>query len=115
MTLNCLKLGRAVTFMKYLAGVVSLIFLPKTLTWNKMTFPTSNLQNFAELVKNGLTKSISKKDLSILLFLSNISLLIVKILRAYNKGIRKLYKNPHWYNLLLIMNCQSSNFGREGS
>ena len=28
------KLGRAVTFMKYLATVVSLIFLPKTLIWN---------------------------------------------------------------------------------
>ena len=30
MTLNCIKLGRAVTFMKYLASVVSLIFLTKT-------------------------------------------------------------------------------------
>ena len=28
--LNCVKLGRAVTFMKYLASLVSLIFLPKT-------------------------------------------------------------------------------------
>ena len=31
MTLNCVKLGRAVAFIKYLASVVSLIFLPKTL------------------------------------------------------------------------------------
>ena len=32
MTLNCGKLGRPVTFMKYLASVVSLIFLPETLS-----------------------------------------------------------------------------------
>ena len=31
MTLNRVKLGRAVTFMKYLASVVSLIVLEKTL------------------------------------------------------------------------------------
>ena len=31
MALNRLKLGRAVTFLKYLAGVVSLIYLPKIL------------------------------------------------------------------------------------
>ena len=29
MTLNHVKLGRAVTFMKYFAGVVALIFLPE--------------------------------------------------------------------------------------
>ena len=50
MTFNRVKLGRAVTFMKYLASVVSLIFLPKALMWNKITFPTSNSMNFAELV-----------------------------------------------------------------
>ena len=37
MTLNRVKLGRAVTFMKYLASVVSLIFLPITLIWNNIT------------------------------------------------------------------------------
>ena len=61
MTLNCVKLGRAVTFMKYLASVVSLIFLAKTLIWNKITFPASNLLNFAELVVNEPMKSIYKK------------------------------------------------------
>ena len=61
MTLNRVKLGRAVTFMKYLASVVSLIFLPKALIWNKITFLASNLLNFVELVKNDLMKSISKK------------------------------------------------------
>ena len=39
MTLNHVKPGRAATFMKYLASVVFLIFLPKTLIWNKITFP----------------------------------------------------------------------------
>ena len=34
MTLNSKKTGRAVTFMKYLASVVSLINLPKHLIWN---------------------------------------------------------------------------------
>ena len=49
MALNHVKLGRAVTFMKYLANVVSLIFLVKTLIWNKITFPESNSLNLAEL------------------------------------------------------------------
>ena len=39
MSLNRVKLGRAVTFIKYLASVVSLIFLALTLIWNKTTFP----------------------------------------------------------------------------
>ena len=58
MTLNRVKLGRAVTFMKYLASVVSLIFLAKTLIWNKITFPASNLLNSAELVENEPLKSV---------------------------------------------------------
>ena len=58
---NCVKQGRAVTFMKYLTSVVSLIFLPKTLIWNKTTFPASNSLNLAELVVNELMKSIYKK------------------------------------------------------
>ena len=59
MTLNCVKLGRAVTFMKYLASVVSLIFLVKSLIWNKITFTASNLLNFAELVENELMKNVA--------------------------------------------------------
>ena len=54
MTLNRVKLWRAVTFMKYLASVVSLIFLPETLIWNKITFRLSNLVNLADLVVNDL-------------------------------------------------------------
>ena len=61
MTFNRVKLGCAVTFMKYLASVVSLTSLPKTLIWNKITFPASNSLNFLELVKNEFMESISKK------------------------------------------------------
>ena len=61
MTLNRVKLGCAVTFMKYLASVISLIFLRKTLIWNTIPFPASNPINFVELVENELMKSISKK------------------------------------------------------
>ena len=45
MTFNRAKLGREVTFMKYFASIVSLVFLAKTLIWNKITFPESNLLN----------------------------------------------------------------------
>ena len=33
---SCVRLGRAVSFMKYLAIIVSLVFLAKTLIWNKI-------------------------------------------------------------------------------
>ena len=87
MTFNCVKLG-SVTFMKYFSNVFSLILLPKTLTWNKVTFPASSLLNFAELVENRLMKSISKTNLPILFFISNSSQLIVKIFRAYSQRTR---------------------------
>ena len=61
MTLNHIKLARAVTFMKYLANVVTLIVLLETLNWNKITFSASNLLNLAELVVNEPMKSIYKK------------------------------------------------------
>ena len=84
MTLSRVKLGRAVTFRQYLASVVTLIFLPKTLIYNKIMFPASNSLNFAELVENEFMKSISKKFYQYFFFLSNLSLLIVKIFRAYD-------------------------------
>ena len=64
MTSNRIKLRRPVTIMKYLATVVSLIFLPKTLIWNKIVcpLPASNSINFAELVENELMKRITKKN-----------------------------------------------------
>ena len=58
MTLNSVKLRRAVTFMKYLASQVSLIFLAKTLISNKIAFQASNSLNLAELVVNKPTKRI---------------------------------------------------------
>ena len=61
MTLNCLKLGRAVTFMKYLASLGSLIFLPNTLIWNK-TFWLSNSLNLPELVVNELATGYLQKN-----------------------------------------------------
>ena len=61
MALNRVKLGRVVTFMKYLASEASLIFLPETLIWNKSTFPASNSLDLAELVVIELTRNISKK------------------------------------------------------
>ena len=61
MTLNRVKLGCAVTLMKYLASVVSFIVLAKTLIWNKFTFLASNSLDLADLVKNEPMKSIKKK------------------------------------------------------
>ena len=60
MTLNRAKLGRAVTFMKYIASVVSLIFPAKILIWNKITLPASHFLSFAELVEKEPLKSIYK-------------------------------------------------------
>ena len=61
MTLNRTKLGRAVTFMEYLANIASLIFLAKTLICNKIISAASNELNLVELVVHEPTKSISKK------------------------------------------------------
>ena len=55
MTVNRIKLGCAVTFRKYLATAAALIIIRKTLIWNKITFPASNLLSFAELVENELS------------------------------------------------------------
>ena len=45
------KLGHAVTFTKHLDCVVSLIFLPKNLIWNKIKFSSSSLLMVNELNK----------------------------------------------------------------
>ena len=76
-----------VTFMKYPISVVSLMFLPKTLIWNKTTLPASNSYNFAELVESELMKSFSK-NIHRYSFFCQIHLFIVKILRAYNYRTR---------------------------
>ena len=79
MPLNWPKVVRTVTFLKYLAGAVSLIFLQKSLIWNKMTFSASNLLNSAyeEYLQN-----ISP----IFLFLSNLLLLVAKSLSLKNEN-----------------------------
>ena len=60
MTLNGVKLRLTVTFSKCLASAAYLMFLPKTLIWNKITFPASNLLNFSKLVENELVQCIFK-------------------------------------------------------
>ena len=54
MTLNRVKLGLTVTFMKYLARVAFLIFLTKALIWIKIKFPAPGSLNFPGLWKMGL-------------------------------------------------------------
>ena len=51
MTLNSVKLWRVVTFTRSFF---------KTLIWNKIMFPASNLLNFGQLVENELKKNIAK-------------------------------------------------------
>ena len=60
MVLNHVKLGCAVTSMKYLTSVVSLIFLSKTLSLNNLAFLASNSLKLAEIVANVQKKIISK-------------------------------------------------------
>ena len=72
MTLSHVKLG----------WVVSLIYLPKTLIWNKIMLPASNSINFLELVENELMKSISKK-ISYIPFLT-------EFIAAYCKDFKSL-------------------------
>ena len=62
MTPNGEKLALAVTFMKDLASIASVIFLQETLIWNKTTFPASNSLNLAGQVVNEFMRSISKKN-----------------------------------------------------
>ena len=49
--------------MKYFASVVALIYLPKTLIWNKIAFLASLSLNLVKLVVNELMNSIFKKML----------------------------------------------------
>ena len=59
-TLNRVKLRRAVTFIKYLDNVVFLLSLPKALSRNIIAFLLSNSLNPRELEVNEFDKSISK-------------------------------------------------------
>ena len=62
MTLNRVKLGSVVTFIKYIASVVSLIFLALALISNKITIPAQNTLNLAQLVVNVPMNNIFKKN-----------------------------------------------------
>ena len=59
--MNRVKLGREVTFAKYLASVVCLVFPLESLIWNEITFPATNSPNLAKLMVNELMNSVSKK------------------------------------------------------
>ena len=80
MTPNRVKLGRAVTVMKYLASIVSLIFLAKTLIWSKITFPALNSLNLAE-------RGVSTKKLPIFLFQYDLALLNVNFQEFITKEL----------------------------
>ena len=60
-TVNRVKLRRAITFIKYLANVVFLLSLPKALSRNIIAFWLSNSLNPRELEVSEFVKSTSKK------------------------------------------------------
>ena len=61
MNLNRTKLERAVIFtIKYNACVVPLIFLQKTLIWNKMVLHALNSMTVLEQAENALEKTFSE-------------------------------------------------------
>ena len=70
--------------LKYFTSIVALIFVLKTLIWNKIALLASHFLNFPELVVNELKKSILKKYLLLFLCLSGLALLNVKNSGAYN-------------------------------
>ena len=92
MTLNRVKLERAVTLMRYRANIVSLIFLQKTLNWNKITFLVSNWRNIAELVVNELMKSIPKQNYQYSFFYTIYHWLIKKFQELITKELDNFTK-----------------------
>ena len=83
MTLNRVKLGRAVTFMKYHASAFSLIFRPY-INFNFELNRASAIK-FTESCRAGgksAYKENLQKHLPISLFPSNLSLFVLNILRA---------------------------------
>ena len=72
--------------MEQLASAVSANFLAKALIWNKMAILASN---FAEICRAGgkwVNQDYLRKYLTIFMFIPDLSLLNVNILRAYNKN-----------------------------
>ena len=83
MTLNRVKLVRTVTFLTYLASAAFLIFLAKTLIWDKITFPSSNSLRICSAGGKQAYEVYLQKKLPTFLFLFNLSLVNVKISRHY--------------------------------
>ena len=74
------KLGHAVTFLKWIASIISL----KISIWNKIALLVSNLLNFPKLVVNVLRKEYLQNCLTIFLFLSELSLINIYIFHIYH-------------------------------
>ena len=101
--LNRIILGRAVTFMKYLVSVVSLIFLIfllKTLIRNKATLPASNSLNLAELVVDELMRNISQKIYQYCIFYLIYHCLIYKFQELITKELNKFKKSSSVYTFI---------------
>ena len=81
MTLNRVKLGRAVTFTKYLASEVSLIF-NFNLEWNHV--PDIKVAESCRAGGKWAYEEYLLKNLPKFLFLFDLSLLNVKVSRASN-------------------------------
>lgn len=83
--------------MKQLASAVSLNFLAKALIWNEMAILASN---FVEICRTGgkwANQDYLRKYSTIFMFIPDLCLLNVNILRAYNKNkFTKIYKMSFW-------------------
>ena len=80
MTLNRVKLGGVVTYLKYFSSVVSLIYLPK----EKNHVSAIKFTKSCRANGKWAYKSIYIKNLRIFLFSIRFILLIVKISRDFN-------------------------------
>ena len=70
--------------LKYLTSVIYLIFLPKTLIWNKNHVLAKKFTESCRAGGKWAYKEYLQKYLPVFFFLSYLSLLIVKISGAYN-------------------------------
>ena len=89
MILNRIKLGRAVTFMEYLARVVFLIFLPKILIRKKVAFFASNCYLFPPQKSNAVVFFMSRSTIE----------------REYNMGNQYSSRSNRLFCTLAISTC----------
>ena len=99
MILDHAKLGHIFSFMKDLASIVTLNFLPKTLISNKMAFPASNSLKLAGLVINQLKKAISKTFTNIHFY--------IQFITSYCKDFKRLELGKYitYANKLQVCKC----------